>query len=196
MNQKMKRRDAVKAIAAFGGLFAFGGISEAQIIAGPRTRLGTGWLYQGQPCIIIQQGAMLLLINEIGSVGSGVWTGSNTFTVLSGTGWDAGLTAQISNRGRTINWSNATVWTSGSAPRRPQNLEGGWLYSGQPCAVFQQENFLILINEVGSIGSCILTGTNSLTAVGGGGWDLGLTAQIADNGNTLYWSNNTVWTRA
>ncbi len=196
MNQKIKRRDAVKAIAAIGGLFALRGLASAQVITNSHTRIGSGWLYQGLPCTIIQQGAMLLLINEIGSVGSGVWTGSNSFIVLGGAGWDAGLTAQISNRGRTISWSNATVWTQGPASRHLPSLEGGWLYRGRPCAIFQQENFLVLINEVGSIGSCILTGNNSLTALGGAGWDVGLTVQITDNGNTLNWSNNTVWTRA
>ena len=196
MNKNLKRRDAIKAVAAIGGLLALRDISPGQIAVAQNGRLAGGWLYQGLPCTIHQQGSMLLLINEIGSVGSGVWTGSNTFTVLGGSGWDAGLTATISNRGRTISWSNATVWTQGPAPRRPHNLDGGWLYQGKPCAIFQQENMFVLVNEIGSIGSGIWTVNNSLTVLGGGGWDLGLTAQVADHGNTLNWSNNTVWTRS
>lgn len=196
MNKKVQRRDAVKAFAAIGGLIALRGIALAQVPAAATGRLATSWAYQGQPCAIIQQGVMLLLINEIGSIGSGVWTGNNTFTVLGGAGWDVGLTAQISNRGRTINWSNNTIWIQTPAPRSEPSLAGGWLYQGQPCAIFQHGNFLVGINEIGSIGTAILTGKNTLTVLGGGGWDLGLTAQIADHGNTLNWSNQTVWIRA
>ena len=195
MTENLKRRDAIKTIAAIGGLLMVPGVSFAQV-ATRNSRLATGWLYQGQPCVIHQQGSMLLLINEAGSIGSGVWTGNNTFTVLGGSGWDAGLTAQVSNHGNTISWSNSTVWTQGPPPRRPQNLEGGWLYQGQPCAIFQAEAQLLLVNEIGSIGVGLLTVSNSLTVLGGGGWDLGLTAQVADQGNTLNWSNNTVWTRS
>ena len=157
-------------------------------------RLGSGWVFQGQPCSILTQGSMLLLINQVGSVGSGVWTSKNTFTVLGG-GLDFGLTAQVSNRGRTINWSNNTVWTQGVAPRRLANLEGSWLYEGQPCCIFQQENFLLGINEVGSIGCGIVTTQNSFTVLGGNGWEVGLTTLITDRGNTINWSNNTIWTR-
>ena len=133
MLKNIKRRDALKAVAAFGGIFMLEGVSTAQITTG-RRRLASGWLYQGLPCAIHTQGSILLLINEIGSVGSAVWTGSSTFTVLGGSGWDAGLTAQITNRGSTINWSNGTVWTAGRELRRPQNLSGGWHDAGAPSA--------------------------------------------------------------
>ena len=195
MTKNLKRRDALKALAGIGGLLMVPGAAFAQITT-RSNRLATGWLYQGLPCVIRQQGSMLLLINEIGSVGSGVWTGSNTFTVLAGSGWDAGLTAQVTNHGNTINWSNNTVWTQGPAPRRPRNLEGGWLYQEQPCTIFQEGDQLLLVNERGSIGSGLWTNNNSFTVIGGGGWDIGLTTQVVDHGNTINWSNNTVWTRS
>ncbi len=195
MTKNLKRRDALKTLAGIGGLLMVPGAAFAQI-ATRNSRLATGWLYQGQPCVIHQQGSMLLLINEIGSVGSGVWTGPNTFTVLSGSGWDAGLTAQVTDHGNTINWSNSTVWNKGPAPRRPANLEGGWLYSGQPCAIFQQQDLLLGVNEIGSIGICLWTVNDSFTVIGGGGWDIGLTTKVVDHGNTINWSNNTVWTRS
>lgn len=193
MTKNLKRRDAIKTIAAIGGLLMVPGSSFAQF-AGRGNRLASGWLYQDLPCVIRQQGSMLLLINEIGSVGSGVWTGPNTFTVLGGSGWDAGLTTQVTDHGNTINWSNNTVWTKGPAPRRPRNLEGGWFYQGQPCAIFQEGDQLLLVNERGSIGAGVWTVNNSFTVIGGAGWDIGLTTQV--DGNTLNWSNNTVWTRS
>lgn len=194
MHQAIKRRDALKSIAAIGGLLALPGIASAAS-GSSRNNLSGGWLYQGQPCIIIQQGAIFLLINEIGSVGSAVLNGS-TLTVLGGAGWDVGLTGELSNRNRTISWSNGTVWTQGRPPSQPVNLDGSWLYQGQPCAIFQQGNFFILINEIGSLGSGIWNANNSLTTLGGAGWDVGLVGLVANNGNTINWSNATTWTRA
>lgn len=200
MNKMLKRRDALKALTAIGGVLALPGIALGQFTThrngNGNGRFVSGWSYQGQPCTILQQGSMLLLINEVGSVASGVWTGKNTFTVLGGSGWDAGLTAQVVNLGRTINWSNNTAWNQDGTPRRPQNLEGGWLYQGQPCAIFQQGDLFILVNETGAIGNGIWTASNSLTIIGGSGWDLGLVAQAADKNNTLNWSNGTVWMRS
>jgi hypothetical protein len=193
MTENLKRRDAIKTLAGISGLLMVPGAAFAQL-ANRGNRLGSSWLYQGRPCVIHQQGSMLLLINEIGSVGSGVWTGANTFTVLGGSGWDAGLTAQVTNHGNTINWSNSTVWIQGPLPRRPKSLEGGWFYQGQPCAIFQEGDQLLLVNEVGSIGSGLWTNNNSFTVIGGGGWDIGLTTHV--DGNTINWSNNTVWMRS
>ena len=195
MSNNLKRRDAIKTMAAFGGLLMVPGAAFAQITT-RNGRLAGGWLYQGLPCAIHQQGSLLLLINEAGSIGSGVWTGANTFTVLGGSGWDAGLTAQVTDNGNTINWSNNTVWSQGAAPSRPRNLEGGWFYQGQPCAIFQSGDQLLLVNEIGSIGAGLWTVANSFTVIGGGGWDIGLTAQVAGKGTNLNWSNNTVWTRS
>ncbi len=195
MEAQIKRRDAMKSLLALGGLAATTGLAFGQI-SNRNSRLAGNWLYQGQPCVILQQGSMLILINEIGSVGSGEWTSSNTFTVLGGNGWDAGLTAQISLNGNSITWSNGTVWNQGSQPQRLHDLSGGWFYNGQPCAILQQENLLVLINEIGSIGCGIWTVGNSFTILGGNGWDAGLTTQILNRAQTINWSNNTVWTRS
>ena len=186
----------MKALAAIGGLLALRGVSFGQNDAMKNGRIANSWFYQGQPCAIFQQGSMLLLINEAGSVGSGIWTGNNTFTVLGGSGWAAGLNAEISNHGRTINWSNATVWKQGANSRRTPRVEGGWIYSGQPCAIFQRENLLVLVNESGYIGSGLIAPNNVLAILGGAGWDIGLTAQVSGGGNVLDWSNSTIWTRA
>lgn len=195
MNPKIKRREAIKALAAFGGLLASSSLLPAGIHSVSGDKLAVNWSYEGKPCLIYQQGALLLLINEVGSVASGKWTGPDTFVVLAGAGWDAGLTAQISANGKSIQWSNETVWNKGGIFHPAQNLSGNWTYQGQPCAIFQQGNLLLLVNEAGAIGSGIWTVANSFTVLGGAGWDLGLVARVADQGKTINWSNETVWTR-
>jgi len=193
MDQKINRRGAVKMLATFGGLMlvnvpAFAGIQR-------KVGLASGWLYNGQACSIQQAGLTLLLINENGAVGSAIFTGVNTLLVLGGSGWDAGLTAQITNRGRTINWSNNTVWTKGLNPHSPPEIASEWLYQNQPSAIFQQANQLLLINEVGAIGTALWSGSNRFTVTGGAGWDLGLVGQLVDGGDMIQWTNNTVWNK-
>jgi len=195
MNSQFNRRDALKAISAIGGLMALQGISFGAPLPTTTKKLSTGWAYEGQPCVIEQQGSMLVFINEVGSVGSGVWTGPDTFTVLSGAGWDAGLVGQVSSNRKTIFWSNNTVWTKSPVAQPVQNLSDGWLYADQPCAIFQQGNLLLLVNEIGSIGVGLWSIKNTFVVIGGAGWDLGLVAQVADLGKTINWSNNTTWTR-
>jgi hypothetical protein len=53
----------------------------------------------------------MLVVNEAGFLAMAQVTGTKTFIILSGDGWDAGLVAELVNGGRTINWSNNTVWT-------------------------------------------------------------------------------------
>ncbi len=193
MNKKINRRDAVKALASVSGLML---VNVATFAGAPQNSgLASGWLYEGQACSIQVAGTTLLLINENGAVGSAIFTSENTLVVLSGNGWDVGLTAQITHRGRTINWSNNTVWTKGPNPRPAPEVAGGWLYEAQACAIFQQANQLVLINEVGAIGTALWSGDHRFTLLGGAGWDLGLIGQVADNFNSIQWTNNTVWTK-
>jgi hypothetical protein len=195
MHSQFNRRDALKALSAIGGWMALQGVSWGAPTPTPTQKLATGWEFEGKPCVIDQQGSMLILINEIGSVGSGVWTGPDTFTVLSGAGWDAGLVAQVSKNRKTINWSNNTVWTKNPVGQPVQNLSDGWLFENNPCAIFQQGTLLLLVNEVGSIGVGLWSIKNTFVIIGGAGWDLGLVAQVADQGKTITWSNETTWTR-
>jgi hypothetical protein len=112
MIKKIKRREVLTKVAiAAGGLLAFKsgaaelGLLRAQPFAG-------SWLYQGQPCAIFQQGVVLLVVNEQGSLATAQVTGPNTFVIMGGAGWDSGLTAKmVMNRGLKINWSNNTVWS-------------------------------------------------------------------------------------
>jgi hypothetical protein len=110
MKTNIKRREAMtKAAVVAGTLFAF----KSAAAPPPPNRNGSfagGWLYQGQPCAIFQEGLVVLAVNEAGNLGTAQITARNTLTVVGG-GWDIGLVGTLVNGGRTINWSNDTVWT-------------------------------------------------------------------------------------
>lgn len=195
MIKNCKRREAIKTIAAAGGLLMIGNLS----FAGNQNKdeqLANGWSYQGQPCVIYQQGQILLLINERGSVGSAIWVDDGAFVVLGGDGWDAGLTAQVTDRKRTINWSNNTVWTRTMGSKRVPNLPGNWLWENQPCAIFQQNMLLLLVNQAGQIGAALWTVNDSFFVIGGNNWNTGLIAQVTKNRKTINWSNGATWVQS
>jgi hypothetical protein len=76
MNEKLKRRDVVKAVAAAGGPLVLGGVASAGE-PDKNTMLSGEWLNEinkDQPCGIIEQGRVLLLVNEKGDLASGRMT--------------------------------------------------------------------------------------------------------------------------
>jgi len=114
MAKNTNRREVLTKVAiAAGGLLALkSGASELSTF---RVQSFAGsWLYEGQPCAIFQQGLVLLVVNEGGSLATAQITGPNTFVIVAGAGWDSGLVAEVVNHGRTINWSNNTIWTLAS----------------------------------------------------------------------------------
>jgi len=114
MSKNIKRREMFTKVAiAAGGLLALK--SGASVIGAPHIQSFAGsWLYQGQPCAIFQQGLVLLVVNDGGSLATAQITGPNTFIIAGGAGWDSGLVAELVNHGKRINWSNNTVWTLAS----------------------------------------------------------------------------------
>jgi hypothetical protein len=110
MIKNLKRREAIKVAIAGGGLFALKSVkAEAGEMRVPT--LAGNWQYEEQPCAIFQQGPVLLVVNQRGSLGTARMTDDKTFAVLAGTGWDLGLTGTLSDNGKTINWSNDSSWT-------------------------------------------------------------------------------------
>jgi hypothetical protein len=76
------------------------------------------WLLEDnadQPCAIFRHGSVLLLVNERGDLATGRLEAENRLVVLKGDGWDAGLTAEVQNKGKSLKWSNGTVWNRASA---------------------------------------------------------------------------------
>jgi len=79
-----------------------------------------------------------------------------------------------------------------------ENLQGVWYYEGDnstPCAIFQQGNLLVLINERGDMatGKTVADANVVVISCREGGWQVGLKATI--NGDALSWANGTVWKR-
>jgi hypothetical protein len=71
------------------------------------------WLMEGkadQPCAIFRHGSVLLLVNENGDLGTGRLDAEGKVVVLKGDGWDKGLTAEVQDKGKSLKWSNGTVW--------------------------------------------------------------------------------------
>ena len=108
MKTNMKRREAMtKAAVVAGTLLTFKSVAAP---AKKNISFAGGWLYQGQPCAIFQEGSVVLAVNEAGNLGTAQVTADNTLIVLGG-GWDLGLVGTMVDNGQTINWSNDTVWT-------------------------------------------------------------------------------------
>jgi hypothetical protein len=109
MNDKLKRRDAVKAAAAVGGLLVLGGAARPAA-PGLSSMLAGEWLNQGRadlPCAIFQQGRVMLLVNEHGSMATARLIGGRRFAV---NGWDNGLVGDVSRDGNQITWSRGGMW--------------------------------------------------------------------------------------
>jgi hypothetical protein len=109
MDNKPKRRDAVKAMAAAGGLFLLGGAvgpaepDQKNKLAGEWLREGT----EGEPCAIFQHGRILLLVNEYGDFATARMTEAKKFTTK---GWEDGLVGEIADEGKKIAWTNGSTW--------------------------------------------------------------------------------------
>jgi hypothetical protein len=112
MTEKFKRRDVVAAVAAAGGLLALRSLTGA---AEPDkdNKLPGEWLYDGkedQPCAILRQGRVLLLVNESGELATGRVTEAGKFVVLKGDGWEESLVGELAKDGKAISWGNGTTW--------------------------------------------------------------------------------------
>lgn len=83
-----------------------------------------------------------------------------------------------------------------SKKQKLANFDGSWLYQNQACAIWQHDSVLICVNEVGSLGTALMTSANSFVIQGGSGWDVGLVGEITSNSKQINWSNNTQWVRA
>ena len=107
--KKLERREAMKALTVAGGLLTLGAV-VAEASQGGRNEFAGNWLFENQSCAIFQQGPILLLVNERGSLATARVTEPGALVVLRGD-WDIGLTGVLANRGRQIRWSNGSAWT-------------------------------------------------------------------------------------
>jgi hypothetical protein len=110
MSERLHRRDAAKAVAAAGGLLLLTGLGSAAEADDDGTVTGE-WFKDGkleQPCAIIQQGRVLLLINEKGDMAVAHMTEANGFSVIKG--WEDGVAGRIGDRGKVIRWKSGGEW--------------------------------------------------------------------------------------
>lgn len=110
MAEKRDRRDAVKTMAAAGGLLLLTGSASADQPE-DSTSLTGEWFNGGkldQPCAVFQQGRVLILINEKGDLATGQFTEANQFTVLKG--WGGESVGRVVDRGRVIAWKGGGNW--------------------------------------------------------------------------------------
>jgi hypothetical protein len=110
MIKNVKRRDAIKAAIAGGGLLALRS-ANAETGAMKVRALAGDWQCQGQPCAIFQQGSILLVVDGKGSLGTARMTDDKKFVILNGTGWVLGLEGTVADDNKTINWSDDSSWT-------------------------------------------------------------------------------------
>ena len=71
------------------------------------------WLMAGdskQPCAVFRQGDVLLVVNERGDQATGRMTGEKTLTIIKGDHWEPGVTAELHDEGRSLVWSDGSVW--------------------------------------------------------------------------------------
>ena len=112
MAEKSDRRDAVKTMAAAGGLLLLAGSASADQPEDSNTLAGE-WFNRGkldQPCAIFAQGRVLLVVNEKDKLGTALVTEAGKFVVLRGDGWEEGLVGELADGGKTLAWKGGATW--------------------------------------------------------------------------------------
>lgn len=72
------------------------------------------WLLSGNvdaPCAIFRHGVVLLLVNERGDLATGRMEGRGKLIVNKGAQWQAGVTAEVQDGGRSLLWRDGSVWS-------------------------------------------------------------------------------------
>ena len=56
------------------------------------------------------RGLWRVLVNENGDLATARLDAKGKVVVLKGDGWDKDLTAEVDDKGKSLKWSNGTVW--------------------------------------------------------------------------------------
>ncbi|HEY1172290.1 MAG TPA: hypothetical protein VGH19_13025 [Verrucomicrobiae bacterium] len=108
--ENQNRRTALKTVAlAAGALLSTEALAIEAKPNYPRSTPGR-WLFSGKPCAIFQQGPILLIVNETGTLATGQFTNQDTFKIIKGDGWGIGMTGQLIEKGKRIKWSDGAYW--------------------------------------------------------------------------------------
>jgi hypothetical protein len=77
------------------------------------TSVSGEWLLSGdlkQPCAIMRQGNVLVIVNERGDLATGRMTGDSTLVVIKGEHWEPGATAELKDNGKSLIWRDGSIW--------------------------------------------------------------------------------------
>ena len=175
--------------------------SAPQMPGQPPSRFLGAWCAQGDPakqCSVSMNGLFLTFTNESGSTSSAHYIGVDQ-NVVSADQWGF-VKGTLSSDGKRIDWSNGTFWArcsggGGGGDRHYPDVDGTWYRGGdrsKSCYIKQRKRDLSLTNERGDKGSGNTDGRWHLTTNWAG---TTVNGTISRDGNTIYWDNNTSWTR-
>ena len=175
--------------------------SAPQMPGQPPSRFLGAWCAQGDPakqCSVSMNGLFLSFTNESGSTSSAHYVGMDQ-NVVSADQWGF-VKGTLSSDGKRIDWSNGTFWArcsggGGGGDRHYPDVDGTWYRGGdrsKSCYIKQRKRDLSLTNERGDKGSGNTDGRWHLTTNWAG---TTVNGTISRDGNTIYWDNNTSWTR-
>jgi len=175
--------------------------SAPQMPGQPPSRFLGAWCAQGDPakqCSVSMNGLFLTFTNESGSTSSAHYIGMDQ-NVVSADQWGF-VKGTLSSDGKRIDWSNGTFWArcsggGGGGDRHYPDVDGTWYRGGdrsKSCYIKQRKRDLSLTNERGDKGSGNTDGRWHLTTNWAG---TTVNGTISRDGNTIYWDNNTSWTR-
>ena len=76
-----------------------------------------------------------------------------------------------------------------------KSLSGGWSCQGQSCVIYQEGMRMMLVNQYGNVAPALLSDDRSFVVFNSMGWTGVLTAQVAEDNNSIAWGDGTIWER-
>jgi hypothetical protein len=150
------------------------------------------WYHEGKPTriFVAPDGRSITIVNEFGQHNDGYANGPRNLVIPS-----LGITGEVNRKGRRISWTNGTEWTrerKNPGPNFGVNISGRWFRNGQATSinVGPDGRTFTITNEWGLPGVGFVTRSGELKVPT---W--GVTGRLSNNGQRIFWSNGTQWTR-
>ena len=150
------------------------------------------WYHNGKPTriFVAPDGRSITIVNEFGQRNDGYANGSRNLVIPS-----LGISGEVNKKRGRISWTNGTEWTRDSnnpGPDSGVNLSGRWFRNGKATSinVAPDGRSFTITNEWGLPGVGYVTPSGELKVPTGG-----VTGRLSKNGQRIFWSNGTEWTR-